>query len=101
MVQIELKMPDTQLNKINVYTCKKCGGKIVTIDRDAGVTPFMIACRATVGCIGNMVSSSYRCDQSLTPTWEWHKKKRIFATSDTRDYIRRGGLLLRKIKGRA
>src|SRR3974377_965449 len=33
------------MNGENVYTCRKCGGHTVTVDRDEGVTPFMIGCR--------------------------------------------------------
>lgn len=32
--------------RINVYTCRECGGHTVTVDVDEGVTPFMIRCRA-------------------------------------------------------
>lgn len=31
----------------NVYTCRKCGAYTTTIDRDEGVTPFLI--REAVG----------------------------------------------------
>jgi len=44
----------------NMYTCDECKGTIVTIDREQGVTPFALACRATEGCRGTMTSAFYR-----------------------------------------
>lgn len=59
-------------NQLNRYICQKCGGSVITIDRDEGVTPFMILCRATVGCRGHMYSSFYRGVEG-EPTFEWRK----------------------------
>lgn len=58
--------------RLNRYTCQTCGGSIITIDRDKGVTPFMLLCRAKAGCNGHMYSSFYRGVQGK-PTFEWRK----------------------------
>lgn len=58
----------------NAYTCKKCGGTIVTVDRDTGVTPFGIACRADPSCDGLMNSHFYRgpvVAGSAPPAFVW------------------------------
>ena len=84
----------------NIYTCAKCGGKIVTIDRDNGTTPFMILCRASLDCNGMMQSSLYHCPPSSTPTHEWYRPKRKEIRGlypEVMEHIRKGGLLLRKI----
>lgn len=64
----------------NVYTCQKCGGYTVTVDVDEGVTPFMIACRASgkVGdCRGQAYSAFYpkgpRPSHIPEPAWEWYR----------------------------
>ena len=61
----------------NRYTCQECGGQVVTIDSDSGVTPFAIACRVTKDCDGFMFSSFYQVDQSLKPQYEWFKPKSL------------------------
>ena len=86
--------------RLNAYTCKECGEAIVTVDRDEGVTPMMLACRATEGCQGRSFSSFYRVDPTLTPTWEWYtpgKRELRRMSPEMRDHIERGGLALRKI----
>jgi hypothetical protein len=86
---------------INVYTCTKCTGHIVTIDRETGVTPVMVRCRATEGCGAMMHSAFYSVKAGLTPAWEWRKptpeeyKKLDYATRI--DHVDRGGLLLYSI----
>ena len=97
---IENNMPETNIGKINVYTCYKCHKDIITIDIDAGVTPFILACRATKGCDGDMRSHGYDVDQSLKPTHEWYKQRLITASKAMREYIRKGGLSIREIKRR-
>lgn len=85
--------------RINQYRCKECGGTITTIDRDPGVTPFMLACRATGGCNGTMLSSTYRVAPGLTPDHEWYKPDSLKGLSPgMRDHVERGGLLIRKIE---
>lgn len=84
------------IGKINQYTCQHCGGKITTIDRDDGVTPFFLSCRVTQGCRGSMNSSMYQVSQDIKPTHEWYKPtgkvKKIF-----REHVAMGGLLIRKV----
>ena len=85
-------------NRLNVYTCQTCGGRIVTIDRHVGTTPFTINCRATPGCDGVMYSSMYQVDESLTPTWEWFKPGGKFRNRAMREHVEMGGLDLRRIE---
>lgn len=58
--------------RLNRYTCQSCHGSIITVDRDEGVTPFMVLCRAKPGCKGHMYSSFYKGVQG-EPTFEWRK----------------------------
>lgn len=59
--------------RLNRYTCQKCRGSIVTVDADEGTTPFMLGCRATEGCNGDMHSSFYRVAGTPAPQFEWRK----------------------------
>lgn len=86
-------------DRLNKYTCKTCGGSIVTIDRDDGVTPFLMGCRASEICSGDMVSSFYR-DVTGEPAYEWRKPtpaeyKQMSAAM--RDHIDQGGLQIYRI----
>ncbi len=82
----------------NKYKCDRCQGEIITIDREEGVTPFAMACRATDGCHGTMTSSFYVCDQSLRAEWEWYKPARLKGLdADMRDHVEKGGLVLQRI----
>lgn len=85
--------------KKNIYVCRSCCGHIVTVDRDAGVTPFTTRCMATPGCSGLMQSSLYRVfDQAIGPDHEWYRPSSIAGLSaGTADHVAKGGLLLRKI----
>lgn len=102
--------------KKNVYTCEKCGGRTVTIDKDDGTTPFMIRCRAKdhpikgsvtiVGCSGSARSALYRGCEFFTPEYEWYRPsaeerdrwaKHRFGAGIV-DHIDMGGLLLRHIE---
>lgn len=80
--------------KKNIYACKKCPCKIVTIDRDEGVTPFLTYCKSK-GCQGFMQSKMYTVNQDLVPEYEWYQPENW--QSSTNDHVRQGGLLLRKI----
>ncbi len=85
---------------INVYRCKSCGGEVVTINADRGVTPMFTRCRADVLCGGTAVSSMYKVDQSRTPTHEWYRpttKQMRHQDPGTRDHVKNGGLLLRRV----
>ena len=88
-------------DRVNAYTCNVCGLSIYTFDRDEGTTPMFLACRATPGCRGRSVSNGYPSGPPpQLPTWEWYRppKNRLYTFDDEmRDYIRRGGLVLRRI----
>jgi hypothetical protein len=82
----------------NKYTCDECKGSIITIDREEGVTPYALACRATDGCQGTMTSAFYLCDQNLIPGWEWYKPANLKGlNAGTREHVEHGGLLLQRI----
>lgn len=80
--------------KINVYKCQS-GHETVTIDKDEGTTPFMIACKT---CSELSRSSFYQVPQTLTPVYEWYKPESESKLSPGEaQHVRMGGLLLRKI----
>ena len=83
--------------RINQYTCWECGERIITVDIDEGVTPAMLACRATDECGGTMHSHRYQVEGNPTPTYEWYKEKGRIKDQEMRKYIERGGLVLREI----
>ncbi len=88
------------VGKKNAYGCPSCFKNIITVDRDAGVTPFMIECRATQRCTGFMKSSFYQVDQDLEPTFEWviPSERWIKTQSEgARDHFNKGGLFIRHI----
>jgi len=65
-----------------------------------GVTPFMIKCRASFNCDGQMQSSMYRVfDQNMAETYQWYKPASL---EDLRpgeiEHVKKGGLLLRKVE---
>jgi hypothetical protein len=58
--------------KTNCYTCRD-GHITKTIDKDNGVTPFMIRCRHK-DCVQHANSSLYRdAVPDLEPTYEWFR----------------------------
>jgi len=86
----------------NVYVCQLCGGEVVTVDADEGVTPFMIECRSTPECEGDMYSSFYQVDQSLAPQFEWYKPTSLDQYPEghreaMKKHIEDGGLDIRPI----
>ena len=82
----------------NVYVCQTCGRKIVTLDIDEGVTPFMLTtCRAKEGCKGKMQSRFYAVDQTLPVHYVWYMPKDLQGFNKyTLEHIRKGGLVMRK-----
>lgn len=91
------------MNRKNIYVCQSCGKSVVTIDKDEGVTPFMIECKNTKDCDGDMYSSFYNVDQSLEPEFEWYKPTSFddYPEEYRKDMIRHvenGGLDIRRIK---
>lgn len=83
--------------KINQYTCRLCGKKITTIDRDEGTTPAMLHCRATPRCTGTMFSAMYQVNQLLKPDYEWYKPTGKVKAVE-REHVEMGGLLIRKVQ---
>lgn len=82
--------------QVNFYTCESCDADIVTVNRDDGVTPYMIRCER---CGGVSVSAFYRVNQSTTPTHEYYRPVTVRGMSrKSKEYVRNGGLLLRKIE---
>jgi len=88
------------VGKKNIYTCEKCFGHIVTVDRDYGTTPFIISHSHTgSGCDGMMKSSMYRVfDQNMKAGFEWYKPPVVqILTDGERDHVDNGGLLMRPV----
>ncbi len=111
--------------RLNAYTCQKCKATVITIDKDNGVTPFIIPCLTEIEsmsslveypknrhrkCNGDMYSHFYTVPPFVTPLFEWFKpdiealnkcysplKVKLY-NKDMRDHIKNGGLDLRKIK---
>lgn len=54
---------------LNTYVCEKCGHHVLTLDLEAGVTPFMILCER---CDGTMTS---RCYHQHQPNFLWYRPK--------------------------
>jgi hypothetical protein len=99
-------MEETQpssVGKKNIYTCHTCGGHIVTVDKDHGVTPFMLRCASAqvTGCSGTMRSSMYRVfDQKIRASHEWYKPSVVEEAAlslSVQEHTRKGGLLLRPL----
>lgn len=93
--------PQSLIGRKNIYTCGTCGGHVVTVDVDAGVTPFMIECKAApMGCQGYMQSSMYRVfDQRMRASWEWYKPTVLEVgqlSEAEQHHVAQGGLLLRR-----
>lgn len=85
--------------QINEYVCQTCKGVTVTIDAVYGVTPFMILCRK-MDCGGMAQSSFYQVEQFQRPSFEWYMpdaEELANADAETREYCRRGCLLLRRV----
>lgn len=86
--------------QVNVYTCGMCRGETVTVDVDNGVTPFMLRCRATEGCVGDATSSFYRPRAGhAEPAWEWYKPSASEVAKlspGMRAHVEMGGLEIRK-----
>lgn len=106
------KRPDGRERK-NIYQCQTCLGLICTVDRDKGVTPFMIDCKVTADCKGPMQSSFYMVHPMVVPTFEWFRPtseeladicesldgpRAALRKAAYVDHVNRGGLILRPIK---
>jgi hypothetical protein len=86
--------------KKNVYMCD-CGHAFVSIDRDTGVTPFMVKCRQP-DCGMLAKSWFYRVPEpliaSVSPVIEWYspdEAERRTLSPAAMDHVEKGGLLQR------
>lgn len=93
---------------VNAYDCRECGKTCWTIDRDAGVTPASMRCRAPGGCgEGTSFSRWYTVPADHPPpTHEWFRPSREFARREERrapgcwQHYVGGGLWIRPIASR-
>lgn len=99
-----LELGDSLVGRINAYHCDDCGGYTVTRDRDPGVTPMFLGCRATDGCGGRAVSMGYpngpKPDHIGPVRWEWYRPQPgdpLLEDPEMADYCARGGLALRPL----
>lgn len=99
MNESHLSVPTQFKGKKNIYVCDRCAGHIVSVDLDAGVTPFLIKCEAVIGCPGMMQSSMYRVfDQRMRASHEWYRPTLVTRLEPWEaEHVRKGGLLLRKV----
>ena len=87
---------DNQARK-NAYECDECSSYIVTVDREPGVTPFMVGCG---NCEGKAKSKFYRIAEWMEPTHEWFRPETLDGLSPwSIDHVKNGGLMLRQIGG--
>lgn len=97
--------------RVNVYACTPppmaystmkggCGYWIITVDREAGVTPMFVKCGH---CGGTATSRMYKVGAGLEPTHEWFRPTKEsdlpkgYSLRGVADHLRNGGLLLRPI----
>lgn len=93
---------------INTWQCNTCSGVIVAVHTDEGTTPMFLACRATEGCAGTMVSAGY--PSAPVPehiikllSWHWHKASATQLKRYRREnpamyqHLQMGGLLLDRL----
>jgi len=92
--------------KINTYTCRRCGWRAVTRNRDTGTTPFLIHCEGPLRCDDGRwpgcESGFYRVNQSLEPTHEWYRpisagERKALKDVLVAEHVKMGGLLLRRV----
>lgn len=83
------------VGRLNAYQCETCLHYAITIDREPGVTPFIVRCRR---CGGEAKSAFYRVPPTYQPTYEWIRPETVEGLdSGTIEHIRSGGLILRPI----
>lgn len=96
------------IGRKNAYECDSdsaigkvagCGSYIVTVDRDPGVTPFMLKC----GNCGQFAHSKfYRVQDWLEPTHEWYRPDTLEGVpKGSHHHLSKGGLILRPVAGGA
>lgn len=89
---------------LNAYVCPECGERTVTIDRDAGTTPFMMPCPKCNPqnslALPMMVSQMYQVAPE-PPTGEFYRPSfadfRKMPDGAEKQHVADGGLLFRKI----
>jgi hypothetical protein len=84
--------------RIITYVCPKCGSDRVTYLRDHGTTPAHLPC-TECDCLAE--SHGSQSDQTRIPQWEWFRVRQGQMgrlEPHMREYVKRGGLLLRKIR---
>lgn len=87
------------MNALNTYRCEKCQKEIVTIQIDAGTTPFMLLCRVTKDCKGRMLSQFGRNKDGAIPTFEWYRKRIIDCLNRIEaEHHSKGGLFIRPLQ---
>lgn len=100
----------TFVGRLNGYRCEQNPAhKIITIDREAGVTPYTTSCvhcerlghpnqRGGFYRWATMRSAMYRIPQDLTPTHEWYRPDSLEGLDRGMvDHLLKGGLTLREI----
>lgn len=80
----------------NIFTCRDCAAKIVTLDVADGLTLPTVPCMVTKGCGGRMESSAYQLPfnsplRSCPIAFEWRLPEWHQVDSD---HARQGGLFL-------
>lgn len=98
--------------KWNHYVCPRCKGITVTKHEADGVTPFLLRCRATPGCVEWAQSQMYQVsqDDNQTPDIVWYRPAteaeaiaEIRATINARyregalEHWKNGGALMREL----
>lgn len=82
--------------KINYYTCEKCGKIIKTIDKEPGVTPFLISCDSCEGMAQSSFYSEIAPDKEID--YEWFRPSLQYLSKCTEgeiEHVLNGGLLKR------
>lgn len=107
--EIEASERRTLKGRLNVYACTpsigvverpSCGYWIVTVDRDAGVTPMFVKCGH---CGETATSRMYKVGDGLEPTHEWFRPASAdelpdgYTVGGVASHLENGGLLLRPI----
>jgi hypothetical protein len=87
-------------NRVNCYTCQKCGHITKTKDVDSGVIPFMFRCEKCNEVAYSSFFKDIAPDQ--VPTFEWYRptlKETLKMRKDEGqlDHILKGGLDYRKV----
>lgn len=99
----------SNVGKKNRYVCQRCGHNVVTVDKDEGVTPFMLSHREVGSlCPGIMQSNFYKTEATAVATFEWfkptvkqvralYKHKGDGAVESMVEHVQKGGLIVRAI----